>query len=147
MRSLLLLFVFTCSVMGEGFGVTIPIGTNKTQYTYSSSKGIEDYSKETYFAPSIGIGIAYDSNLHRDEYFSYRTSLEYAHLNVSGSDITNATEDVEEIQRFNKYSFVNAINLRILDFKSINLNLGARLYLEYIKGERVHYPKQSRQLI
>jgi len=104
-----------------GIGVYIPYSIGqKTTGTWYSKSGINDFSLDETVENKAGIGLAFTSNLGKEDMFAYTLGLEYTNPKFEHFQDSST-----------KFGVINTFGFAVYDNEMIKLWIGPRLNLGY----------------
>ena len=120
--SLLLALPMMASAAGMGVYVPFSVGDSAT-ISNSPDYGVdEDFDID--YKPSLGFGIAFDSNIGKDKLFNYRLGLEYSKVEVDTFDGHSCTSGCDFGTKIN---IVNTFGFGVLRTEMVRLWVGPRI--------------------
>lgn len=126
--ALSLLLAMPMVASAAGMGVYVPLSVSNTMaVTDTPDVGVEqDFDLD--YKSSVGLGLAFDTNIGKDSLFNYRLGLEYMKQEIDSVDGYSCTGDCDFGTRIN---MVNTFGFGVLRTQTVRLWVGPRINFAY----------------
>ena len=121
MLSLLLAMPMVASAAGMGIYIPLSVANSSSETISYDSSFIADQDVDYDYDPSLGFGLAFDSNIGKDKLFNYRLGLEYMKVNVDNRN------GIASDNSYLRYNIVNTFGFGVLRTKNVRLWVGPRI--------------------
>ena len=129
LKKFLLMLLLPLSLQAVGFGVYVPLSfAEKSSEDYTSSYSStypDDYSTNTTYKESVGVGLVFDTNIHKNRLFNYRLGIELLPREIKDRNGTSCQKGCEGT----KLNFVHTFGFALIKNEKLRLWAGPRINL------------------